>query len=122
MDRAIRIAPFAVGAGLLFACGAERGAPVELCTGILERKLPSSEVVAIVPQPLDRPEITYAAPDEDGAPVQGHLACEVERSRSGGLRLRAATLDGRPLSETELVVLNANLLLDDLDRIGKQKG
>lgn len=122
MDRATRIASFTVGAALLFACGAGRGAPVELCAEVLERKLPASEVVGIVPRLPDRPEITYAAPDKDGAPVRGHLTCEVERSRSGGLRLRAATLDGRPLSETELALLNAGLLLDDLDRIGRQRG
>jgi hypothetical protein len=122
VDRATRIAPLAFAAVLLFACGADPRTPVELCAGLLEKKLPASEVVEIVPQPLHRPEITYAASDDSGAPVQGHLACEVERSRSGGLRLRAAILDGRPLSETELVVLNANLLLDDLYRIGKQRG
>ncbi len=122
MDPAIRIAPFACGAILLFACGGGRGAPVELCAEILERKLPASEVVGVDLQSFDRPEITYAATDEDGVPVQGRLACEVERSRSGGLRLRAAILDGRPLSETELVVLNADLLLDELYRIGKQRG
>jgi hypothetical protein len=118
----MRCAPFVFGAAFLLACGAGRGDPVELCTGVLERKLPDSEVLGVAPRPLDRPEITYAAPDEDGDPVRGRLACEVERSRSGGLRLRAAILDGRPLSETELVVLNAELLLDDLDRIGRQKG
>jgi hypothetical protein len=122
VDRATHRTPFVFGAAWLLACGAGRGEPVELCTGVLERKLPASEVLGIVPRPLDRPEITYAAPGEDGDPVRGRLACEVERSRSGGLRLRAAILDGRPLSETELVVLNAELLLDDLDRIGRQKG
>jgi len=57
---------------------------------------------------------------EDEAPVEGLLACEVERSRLGGPRLKAAVLDGRPLSETELVVRNSNLLLDELYAIGKR--
>ena len=122
MEHAIRIALFAFGAVFLFACGAERATPVEACTGILESKVPSYEVVGIVLQPLDRTEITYATPDEGGAPVERHLLCEVERSGLGGLRLRTAILDGRPLSDTELVVLNANLLLDELYWLGKRSG
>jgi hypothetical protein len=50
--------------------------------------------------------------------VQEPLACEV--SDPVGDCARAA-IRRPPLSETELVVLNANLLLDDLARIGKQK-
>jgi hypothetical protein len=113
----LRIAQFIPVAAVLLACSAERPTPVELCSAILERKLPGAEVVAIVPQPPDRLDITYAAPD-----AEGHLTCEVERSDLGGPRLRAATLDGRPLSDTELVVVNANLLLDELYWIGKPSG
>lgn len=120
MNQAIQIAPFALGAVLLSACADDHGARVELCAEILERKLPSSEVVEIVPQPPGGPEITYDATDEDGDLVRGHLECELERSRSGGLRVRSVTLDGRPLSAAEIVVLNANLLLDDLDRTGRR--
>ena len=105
---------------LLFGCNSESATPVELCTALLASKLPSAEVVAVAPQPPNRLEITYAVTVEDEAPVEGLLACEVERSRLGGPRLKAAVLDGRPLSETELVVRNSNLLLDELYAIGKR--
>jgi hypothetical protein len=120
VNQAIAIAPLALGAILLSACADDHGARVELCAGILERRLPASEVVEIARHPSDGPEITYDAVDEDGAPVRGRLECKLERSRSGGLRVRSVTLDGRPLSEAEIVVLNANLLLDDLDRTGRR--
>jgi hypothetical protein len=120
VSHAIQIAPLALGAVLLSACADQRGARIELCAGILERKLPASEVVEIAPQPSERPAITFDAVDDEGAPVRGRLECELERSRAGGLRVRSVTLDGRPLSEAEIAVLNANLLLDDLDRIGRR--
>jgi hypothetical protein len=120
--RALPITAFACAAPLLVACGEETATPVELCTALLASKLPGAAVVAIVPQPPDRLEIIYAVTAEDEPPVEGHLACEVERSRLGGPRLRAAVLDGHPLSDTELVVRNSNLLLDELYAIGKRSG
>jgi hypothetical protein len=120
VGRAIGIVPLLGGAAFVLACGGERATPVELCTALLASKRPGSEVVAIVPQPPDRLEITYALAVDGEAPVEGRLACELERSRLGGPRLRAAVLDGRPLSETELVVRNSNLLLDELYAIGKR--
>ena len=122
VHRALPIAAFACAAPLLVACGDETATPVELCTALLASKLPGAAVVAVVPHPPDRLEITYAVTDEDEAPVEGHLACEVERSRLGGPRLRTAVLDGRPLSDTELVVRNSNLLLDELYALGKRSG
>jgi hypothetical protein len=122
LDRALRIVAFACAAPLLVACGAETATPVELCSALLASKLPGAEVVAVAPRPPDRLEITYAVRADGEPPAQGHLACEVERSRLGGPRLRAAVLDGRPLSDTELVVRNSNLLLDELYAIGKRSG
>ena len=122
VDRVLAIAPFAGGAFLVLACGAEPATPVELCSAVLASKLPGSEVIAIVPQPPDRLELAYTLRTEDDAPLEGRLACEIERSRLGGPRLRGASLDGRPLSDTELVVRNANLLLDELYAIGGRSG
>jgi len=121
VDLALPMAPFVLGACLLLACSAEPATPVELCSAVLASKLPGSEVVAIVPQPPDRLELVYSLPVEDHAPVEGRLACHVARSRLGGPRLEGAILDGRPLSETELVVRNANLLLDELYAIGRSR-
>lgn len=122
VDLALPVAPLACGAFLLLACGAEPATPVELCSAVLASKLPGSEVIAIVSQPPDRLELAYSLPVEDHAPVEGRLACQIARSRLGGPRLEGAILDGRPLSETELVVRNANLLLDELYAIGKGRG
>jgi len=122
VGHALRIAPFVFAAALLGACGGERASPAELCSAILERKVPGSEVVSIAPRPPDRLDITYAVRDGDQAPMAGSLTCEVGRSGLGGPRLRAAILDGRPLSDTELVVVNANLLLDELYWIGNRSG
>ena len=124
VDRTLQIAPLASGALLLLACGAEPATPDELCAALLASKLPGAEVVAIVPLPPAGLELTYtdAAPADNGAAVEGHLACQFRRSGLGGPRLEAASLDGRPLSDTELVVRNANLLLDELYSIGKGRG
>jgi hypothetical protein len=122
MQRAVWLPFLALGAALALACGAEPTTPVELCTALLVSKLPGSEVAAVTPLPPEGLELTYThpTPAADGTPVEGHLACEIERSALGGPRLRAASLDGRPLSDTELVVRNANLLLDELYAIGKR--
>jgi hypothetical protein len=107
---------------IVFACGAEPPTPVELCAALLATKLPGSEVAGVASLPPDGVELSYTRPAraKDGAPIEGHLACEIERSALGGPRLRAASLDGSPLSETELVVRNANLLLDELYAIGSR--
>lgn len=120
--RALPTAAFTCAAALWLACGEETATPVELCAALLASKLPAAEVVAILPQPPDRLELAYAMTADDEVRVEGRLACELERSRLGGPRLRAAVLDGRPLSETELVVRNSNLLLDELYALGKRSG
>lgn len=119
---ALRLAAlWAVPPAVLLACGGESATPVELCTALLLSKVPAAEVVAVAPEPPDRLEIAYAvSAGGEAPPATGLLACELERSRLGGQRLRAAVLDGRPLSETELVVRNSNLLLDELYAIGKR--
>ena len=119
MRRAVWFSPLVA---IAFACGAEPATPVELCVALLASKVPDAEVSGVVSQPPDGVELTYAHPTtaREGAPVEGRLACEIERSALGGPRLRAASLDGRPLSDTELVVRNANLLLDELYAIGSR--
>jgi hypothetical protein len=108
----------AIAAGLA-SCAAEPQTPLELCEALLESKLPDAEVVTRATESEGRLELGYALPDDGGV---GSLVCEVERSALGGPRLRAAQLDGRPLSDTELVVRNANLLLDDLYALGSRRG
>jgi hypothetical protein len=120
--RAGRIAAFAFGAALVLGCGAEPATPAELCAALLESKRPGAEVVASTAHGEGRLELVYELPEEADAPAEGSLTCEVERSALGGARLRAAHLDGRALSETELVVRNANLLLDELYALGSRRG
>jgi hypothetical protein len=118
MRLARRTAPL-LGVGLLLGCAAEPAAPRALCEALLESKRPGAAVVASLADGDGRLALAYALPD--GGP-EGILTCEVEGSALGGPRLRAARLDGRPLSDTELVVRNANLLLDDLYALGGGRG
>lgn len=112
-----RTIPLLCGAALSFACAAEPVTPLELCEALLESKRPGAEVVTRATEAEGRLELAYALPEEGD---EGSLVCEVERSALGGPRLRAAQLDGRALSDTELVVRNANLLLDDLYALGSR--
>jgi hypothetical protein len=118
--RPLRIAPCL--AALLLGCAGEQATPLALCEALLENKRPGAEVTAIVAHPEGRLEMTYTVPAEEEAPAEGSLECETERSALGGPRLRAARLDGSPLSDTELVVRNANLLLDELYTLGSRRG
>src|SRR5688500_19651575 len=96
---ASRIAPLA-GVGLLLGCAAEPATPHTLCEALLESKRPGAAVVASLADGERRLALAYALPGEG---PEGVLTCEVEGSALGGPRLRAAHLDGRPLSDTELV-------------------
>jgi hypothetical protein len=118
MRRAHRTTLLLCGA-LSFACAAEPGTPLELCEALLENKRPGAEVVTRATEADGRLELAYALANDGG---EGLLTCDVERSALGGSRLRAANLDGRPLSDTELVVRNANLLLDELYALGSRRG
>jgi hypothetical protein len=118
MRPARRTAPLVCGVALaFFACAAEPPTPLELCEALLASKRPDAEILTRATEAEGRLELAYALPDDGG---EGSLVCEVGRSALGGPRLRGAQLDGRPLSDTELVVRNANLLLDDLYALGSR--
>jgi hypothetical protein len=119
MRLARRTAPLVCGAALAFGCAAQPATPLELCEALLASKRPGAEVATTTVLAGGGVELAYALPDEGAA---GVLTCEVERSALGGPRLRAAQLDGHALSDTELVVRNANLLLDELYAIGSRRG
>ena len=114
------IARFACGAALALGCAAEPATPLALCEALLASHRPGAQVRTITSIAAGVVEVAYALPDEGGS--EGSLACEVERSSLGGPRLRAARLDGRALSDMELVVRNANLLLDELHALGSRRG
>jgi hypothetical protein len=109
----------AFGTALWLACGGEPATPAELCAALLESKLPGADVTATMEQAADQLTLAYALPVEDEPPAVGELVCHTRHSALGGLRLESAVLDGRALSETELVVRNSNLLLDELYAIGR---
>src|SRR5688572_8273333 len=102
------IARLACGGALALGCAAEPATPLALCEALLASHRPGAQVRTTTLIAGGVVEIAYALPDDTGG--EGSLACEVERSALGGPRLRAARLDGRALSDTELVVRNANLL------------
>jgi hypothetical protein len=113
-----RTAPLLCVALLALGCAAEPATPRALCEALLESKRPGAEVRVTTVLAGGGVELAYALPEEG---AEGVLTCEVEGSTLGGPRLRAARLDGRPLSDTELVVRNANLLLDDLYALGSRR-
>jgi hypothetical protein len=117
MRLARRTGPLLCGAALALGCAAEPATPLALCEALLASKRPGAEVRVSTVLAGGGVELAYALPDDGN---EGILTCETERSALGGPRLRAARLDGRALSDTELVVRNANLLLDDLYALGSR--
>jgi len=96
------------------AC-ARRAAPeARLCLDILKRRSPAAEVLAIAAEPSEqRTTIAYRI---KGAPATSELACEFQAIESGGLRVRSVAVDGQPLLEAELAIIDADLLFDDMRR------
>jgi hypothetical protein len=100
------------------ACAPKRDSGSLLCGQILEEKLPAAHVVETLPQDSDqRFAIVFETGEGAGRRLR-RLECEVEGSPAGGLRLRAARLDGQPLTGAEVAVINSDLFLADLQRAG----
>jgi hypothetical protein len=100
---------------LLGACTDTTRSPVALCTRVLLMEFPDAELRAAAPGPAPHsPRLLFEAEPRDDFPGLGRFACETRPSAHGTLRLESAGLDERPLSEAELALINADLLLEDL--------
>ena len=106
-------------AALLLAaasCGGRSTPEERLCVEILARRSPAAQVLAIESAPEEqRAAITYRV---KGSPVASELDCAFQANENGGLRVRSVAIDGEPLLEAELAVIDADLLFDDLGRGG----
>ena len=121
--RSGRAARVLLGAGLSLAlagCGHRSVPEAHLCLDILKRRSPAAQVVEIAAEPdLRRAAIEYRV---KGAPATSRLACEFQETETGGLRVRSVAVDGQPLLEAELAVIDADLLFDDMRRGGAERG
>ena len=94
------------------ACARRTAPEARLCLDILKRRSPAAEVLAIAAEPSERrATIAYRI---KGAPATSELACEFQAIETGGLRVRSVAVDGQPLVEAELAIIDADLFLDDL--------
>lgn len=86
------------------------------CVHVLERRLPEAQVLAVAAEPGAQAAVDFRLGEDRSA---RRLTCAVERSGSeGGWRVRAASLDGVPLTDAELAVVNADLFLRELAQAG----
>jgi hypothetical protein len=110
-------------AALLVAssCGPGVEDSVRACTEILARRIPPAHVTTGSADSQLDAALDYEVRGDwwrwDDA-VQGHIACAFEAGPRGGLRLRAATLDGVDFTRAEVTVINADRLLADMQRAG----
>jgi hypothetical protein len=115
--RALLCAAFSIAAP---GCGNRSTPEAHLCLDILKRRSPAAQVLAIAAEPEDqRATISYRV---KGAPVTSQLACEFQAIETGGLRVRSVAVDGQPLLEAELAVIDADLLFSDMRSGGANAG
>lgn len=109
---------FCAAALLALACARDREPTAEACTDILARRFPAARVVEEASD-ASSAAVAFELGDRWKALPGGRLECRFDEVRNGGLRLRAATLDGVAFTTAELTVINADLLLADLRRVDR---
>jgi hypothetical protein len=102
----------------LAGCGGENDRPhygpgVALCVEAIEAHVEAPQFLSVTATPrLGEARIRFAAQRE--AADARVATCRWRRTPTGGLRLASVAIDGRALSDLELLVRNADLLLRDL--------
>jgi hypothetical protein len=109
---------------LLMACACTRAVSpsVEACAVILARRIPAARVVASGTDASAQTTLDFEVGAWWRDAQRGRLACVFEEHAGGGLRLRTATLDGVAFTDNERTVVNADLLLADMRRMGTAPG
>jgi hypothetical protein len=115
--RAMQIAMVAASIGL--GCGRAWNPSVEACAQILKTRIPEAHVASIAIDAADGASLDYEIGRFWEDPRRGSIACEFETQPNGGLRLRAAALDGQVFTAAEVTVINADLLLAAMQRAGR---
>ncbi len=107
-----------IAATAIAGCGAEHvaaghGPGVALCVAMIEAHVETPRVLDVTERPaLGEARIRFVPRRE--ASDASVATCQWQRTATGGLRLASVAIDGRPLSDLELLVRNADLLLEDL--------
>ena len=95
-----------------FGCRDDGGPSARLCAEILAIQVPGAEVVETQPG-AQGATLAYRTPDEDAV---HRLECAISEPMPGHLRAESLRMDGRELSEAELVLVNSELLLIEIRR------
>ena len=103
-------------AALLAGCSSDTAPSIAACAEILAARAPSARVVATVSDSVTEAALDFEVGSWWKEAARGRLACSFEEQPAGGLRLRAAVLDGQPFTSAEVTVVNADLLLADMRR------
>lgn len=96
------------------ACSDEMAPRTRVCAEILALQVPESEVVETWPGARGA-TFAYRIEGED-VPSVHQLGCELEEPTPGRLRAKSVRVDGRDLSEAEILLLNSELLLAEIHR------
>ena len=96
------------------ACGGEAALGTRVCAEILELRAPAAEVVETWVGARGV-ALDYRVGDEAGESFH-RLECTLAETEPGRLRARSVRVDGRELSEAELVLVNSDLLLAEIRR------
>ena len=109
-------------AAALLSAGCERGwePSVEACAQILATRIPAARVIAADSDAGPAAVLDFEVGTWWKEQQRGQLACSFEEQPGGGLRLRAAALDGQAFTSAEVTVVNADLLLADMRRAVEQ--
>ena len=96
------------------ACADAVSPETRVCGEILELQVPGAELVQAWPGEQGV-ALDYRVEGEDAEALH-RIECLIEESEPGRLRARSLRMDGRELSEAELVLVNSELLLAEIRR------
>jgi len=96
------------------ACGDEVAPSTRVCTEILALQVPEGEIVEAWPGARGA-TFAYRTEGEDVASVH-RLECAIAEPTPGRLRAQSLRVDGRELSDAEILLVNSELLLTEIRR------
>lgn len=104
----------ALAAWIGLACADAPSPGTRVCAEILALQAPGAEVVEAWPG-AHGSALDYRVPGEDAKGVH-RIECLIAEPEPGRLRAQSVRIEGRELSEAELVLVNAELLLAEIRR------
>jgi hypothetical protein len=104
----------ALAAWVGLACADPVAPGTRICAEILALQVSGAESLETWPGPHGV-ALDYRVPGEDGASVH-RIECLIAEPEPGRLRAHSLRIDGRELSEAELLLVNSELLLAEMRR------